>query len=90
MRKSWTDAKSQKGAFRNLDNAKRCDDRFGYFVFDENGKIIYPLKNQKTIDQLGREVIQGLWGNGEERKRRLRSAGYDYVAVQKRVNEILI
>ena len=24
VRKSWSDAKSQKGAFRNLDNAKKC------------------------------------------------------------------
>ncbi|MGT2861853.1 hypothetical protein [Streptococcus gallinaceus] len=29
------------------------------------------------------------WGNGEDRKNRLESAGYDYYAVQKRVNELL-
>jgi hypothetical protein len=40
----------------------------------------------KTTDQLAREVIRGLWGNGEERKRRL---GNRYSAVQARVNEIL-
>lgn len=43
----------------------------------------------KTIDELANEVLQGLWGNGEERVRRLTEAGYDYNAVQKRVNEIL-
>jgi len=43
----------------------------------------------KTLDELAIEVIQGLWGNGEERYERLTSAGYDYYAVQKRVNEIL-
>ena len=26
---------------------------------------------RKTIDQLAREVINGKWGNGKERKRRL-------------------
>lgn len=87
VRKSWSNAKSQKGAFRNLDNAKRCADRFGLKVFDANGKIIYP--NRKTIDQLAREVIRGDWGNGDERKRRLTQAGYDYDDVQKRVNELL-
>ncbi|MGF3065772.1 N-acetylmuramoyl-L-alanine amidase [Facklamia sp. P12950] len=87
VRKSWSDVKSQKGAFKNLDNAKRCADRFGLKVFDENGKIIYPIG--KTIDQLAREVIRGGWGNGEERKRRLTQAGYDYYAVQKRVNQII-
>lgn len=45
--------------------------------------------NAKNIDQLAREVIQGRWGSGAERKVRLESAGYDYAAVQKRVNELL-
>lgn len=44
---------------------------------------------KKSIDEIAREVIQGKWGNGEERKRRLREAGYDPAEVQKRVNEIL-
>ena len=43
----------------------------------------------KSIDELAREVIKGLWGNGAERKNRLTAAGYDYNAVQKRVNELL-
>ena len=43
----------------------------------------------KTVDALAYEVIQGDWGNGEERKERLEAAGYDYDAVQQRVNEIL-
>ena len=33
--------------------------------------------SSKSIDELAREVIQGKWGNGEERKNRLISAGYD-------------
>lgn len=43
----------------------------------------------KTIDELANEVIKGLWGNGDERKTKLSNSGYDYTAVQKRVNEIL-
>lgn len=43
----------------------------------------------KSIEELALEVIRGVWGNGAERKRRLTEAGYDYSAVQKRVNEIL-
>jgi len=43
----------------------------------------------KTIDQLAREVIQGKWGNGAERKQKLTAAGYDYNAVQARVNELM-
>lgn len=42
VRKSWTDAASQKGAFNVLDNAKRCaDENPGYSVFDEAGKVVY-------------------------------------------------
>lgn len=43
----------------------------------------------KSVDDLAREVIRGEWGNGAERKRRLTEAGYDYNAVQSRVNELL-
>ena len=43
----------------------------------------------KTADEIAREVIRGLWGNGSERKTRLLNAGYSYKEVQARVNEIL-
>lgn len=43
----------------------------------------------KSLDEIAKEVIQGLWGNGEERKTKLISAGYDYEKVQDRVNELL-
>ncbi|HEL1183387.1 TPA: glucosaminidase domain-containing protein [Streptococcus equi subsp. zooepidemicus] len=43
----------------------------------------------KTVDELAKEVIKGLWGNGTERKNKLTAAGYDYTKVQNRVNELL-
>ena len=43
----------------------------------------------KTIDELAREVIAGKWASGAMRKEKLTAAGYDYAAVQKRVNEIM-
>lgn len=48
---------------------------------DENAK--------KTVDEIALEIIDGKWGNGEERKRKLQAYGYSYNKVQKRVNEIL-
>ena len=91
VRKSWTDVKSQKGAFKSLDNAKKCaDNNKGYAVFDANGKQVYPTGTaKKSVDAIAREVIQSKWGNGSERKQRLTAAGYNYSAVQKRVNELL-
>jgi hypothetical protein len=43
----------------------------------------------KSADELAREVIRGDWGNGSDRKNRLAAAGYDYAAVQARVNDIV-
>lgn len=43
----------------------------------------------KSIDEIAREVIAGKWGNGQDRVNALTNAGYNYNAVQNRVNEIL-
>ena len=53
----------------------------------EEPKPIEPVK--KTVDELAKEVIQGKWGNGQERVEKLTAAGYNYSEVQGRVNEIL-
>lgn len=62
--------------------------------YDVDGDICftdYGKKNpvKKTIDQLADEVLEGKWDNGAERERLLTAAGYDYNAIQKRVNEKL-
>ena len=44
---------------------------------------------EKTVHELAEEVILGKWGNGDDRKKSLEAAGYDYYAVQKEVNNIL-
>ena len=44
---------------------------------------------KKSNEDIAREVIRGDWGNGDERKRRLSEAGYDYGTVQSIVNQIL-
>ena len=93
VRKTWADSKSQKGAFSVLANAKKCADaNKGYSVFDEDGRKVYPTASstaKKSVNTITREVIRGDWGNGDKRKKKLTSAGYDYSTVQKRVNELL-
>lgn len=93
VRKTWSDSKTQKGAFKVLSNAKKCaDDNADYSVFDEKGNVVYTGKNtvvKKTVTELAKEVIAGKWGNGQDRKNRLTAAGYDYTAVQNKVNELL-
>ena len=39
--------------------------------------------------ELAREVIQGKWSNGDERKARLKAAGYDPAEIQAIVNSLL-
>lgn len=44
---------------------------------------------RKTNEQLAQEVLNGAWGNGDDRQRRLTEAGYDYNSVQTVVNQRL-
>lgn len=50
-------------------------------------KATAPVK-KKTNEELAQEVMQGKWGNGEDRKKRLIAEGYDYNAVQNIVNKL--
>lgn len=59
VRKAWTDAGSQLGAFKDLDNAKRlADANPGYAVYNSSGKAVYPAAEiepyrvQVTVDNL--------------------------------------
>ena len=42
----------------------------------------------KSLDEVAKEVINGKWGTGSERKKRLEAEGYVYSAVQAKVNEL--
>lgn len=49
VRESWSDAKSQIGAFKNKDNAiELCKQNSGYKVFDNDGNEIYPCVKEDT------------------------------------------
>ncbi|QBZ73568.1 glycoside hydrolase [Streptomyces phage RosaAsantewaa] len=46
-------------------------------------------KRPKSVSQIASEVIDGKWGNGNERKSKLKKAGYDPAKVQAEVNRLL-
>ena len=48
-----------------------------------------PAPVRKSVDQIAREVIAGKWGNNPQRSAKLKAAGYDAAAVQRRVNQLL-
>ena len=82
--------KIQVGAFKVKANAEATLKKlqaagFSAFITTEQGAAACA---GKSVDELAREVLQGKWGNGAERKKRLEAAGYDYVAVQKKVNQL--
>lgn len=61
VRKTWADAESQKGAFKNLENAKKlADENPGYKVFNSKGQVVYDpaLKGNTYTVQKG----DTLWG----------------------------
>ena len=85
--------KVQVGAYSIRANAEAMMEKvkaagFDAFITTASGSAV-SSSNVKSIDTLAREVIRGDWGNGAERKQRLSAAGYDYTAVQQRVNELL-
>lgn len=48
-----------------------------------------PSRPAQNLDAVARAVIRGDYDNGPDRARRLRAAGYDPDAVQRRVNQLL-
>ena len=53
VRKTWIDSKSQKGAYKILENAKKCADAHqGYKVFDVDGNVVYEPKIAANVPYL--------------------------------------
>ena len=51
---------------------------------------VQPVDKEKSdLKVVAQEVIMGLYGNGNERKKKLAAAGYDYKEVQTLVNQML-
>ncbi len=67
------------------ENLKSLIQKHGLASWDAGSRPEEPA----GLDAIAREVIDGKWGNGQERKQRLRDAGYDPAEVQRKVNEIL-
>lgn len=87
--------KVQVGAYSVKANASAMADKlkkagFDTYITTKGGTaVVAEAPAKKSVDEIAREVIAGKWGNGATRKQKLTAAGYDYSAVQKRVNELL-
>nr|DAL90518.1 MAG TPA: CW7 repeat protein [Caudoviricetes sp.] len=86
--------KIQVGAFSKKANADAMATKlkaagFDTYVTTKSGTAVSTSSAKKNTDQIAREVIQGLWGNGVDRTNRLKAAGYDPSVIQNRVNQLL-
>ena len=83
----------QVGAYNskaNADNMLKSLKAKGFDGFVTTANAAAPATApKKSVDQIAREVIRGDWGAGEERRKRLTAAGYDYNAVQNKVNQMI-
>lgn len=63
---------------------------YGVPKYDSDGSASTSAPSaSKSITEVAKEVIAGQWGNGDDRKNALQNAGYNYNAVQAKVNELL-
>lgn len=78
-----------RGRFKGITNTRPyIRSEWTRFYRDKNVTYSNKKIETKTDDykEIAKEVIAGKWGNGQERKKRLTMAGYDYTLIQKLVN----
>ena len=80
--------KVQVGAFTVKSNAEKYRDKVKAAGF-KDCFIVASGTAKKSVTEIAKEVIAGKWGVGSERKTALEKAGYDYNAVQSKVNELM-
>lgn len=65
IRKTWADSKTQKGAYKNFEAAKKeCDKFVGYKVFDSKGNVVY--SNDSFLIRVSVGSLQVRSGAGKE------------------------
>lgn len=70
------------------EKAKKLRASYGELIKKELENTM-PNNDKKSNKEIATEVIKGLWGNGNERKTKLKEAGYHYPTIQKLVNQML-
>ena len=82
------------GKWGNGDDRKKKLEAAGYDYetiqkkVNELSKSSSSTASKKSVTEVAKEVLNGKWGNGDARKKKLEAAGYDYEEVQKKVNEL--
>lgn len=80
---------SNKVGRRNIAVNGRYIRGFGVPAYNRQSPSTPTSSAKKDITTIAKEVLAGQWGNGDDRKNKLTSAGYDYASVQAKVNELV-
>ena len=87
----WTSTGRLNGYSGNLDCNVFYGDGTTWDKYAGKSGTTQPVKPtqpvKKSNEEIANEVINGAWGNGEDRKKRLTDAGYNYTVVQAIVNK---
>lgn len=87
----WTSTGRLSGYNGNLDCNVFYGDQSTWDAYAGKSGTTQPVKPTQTVkksnEEIANEVINGSWGNGEDRKKRLTDAGYNYTVVQAIVNK---
>ncbi|MBO7676372.1 MAG: hypothetical protein J6S49_02535 [Erysipelotrichaceae bacterium] len=86
---NFTEVKKEANRLKEVaENAKRIAEEAAKAAKERREAAAAKVSISK-VEEIAREVIEGKWGNGQERKEKLTAAGYDYSEVQGLVNDIL-
>ena len=95
IKKSVTEVAKEvlAGAWGNCDAIKNALIAAGYDYAAVQAKVNELVSDtasslSKSVEEVAKEVIAGKWSNGDARKTALENAGYNYIEVQKKVNEL--
>ena len=80
---------SSKGAVTGISGNVDMNIMYRDLISEIKGSAQPSQPVKKSVDEIAKEVINGQWGNGEDRRKRLAAAGYNYDEVQTKVNDIL-
>ena len=87
----WTSTGRLNGYSGNLDCNVFYGDGTTWDKYAGKSGTTQPVKPTQQVkkpnEEIANEVINGAWGNGEDRKKRLTDAGYNYTVVQAIVNK---
>ncbi len=92
VRKTWADSKSQVGAYKTLDNAKKaCDKHTGYSVYDETGKAVYTseAKEPTNAEKIIAKAKEFAWAYGTAKKKWAYSTGSAKSAYKSALKEFM-